>query len=402
MSVKARARRVRKAFLPFAPPLLGQEEKAELLETLDSGWITRGPRTERFERAFAEAVGAHDAAALSSCTAALHLALVVLGVGKGDEVITTTYTFASTAHAIEYVGATPVLVDCDPRTFNIAVDAIESKLTPRTRAIIPVHYGGQPCPLDEIHALAKAHRLFVIEDAAHAVGASYKGRKIGSLSDITCFSFYATKNMTTGEGGMATSNNGELIERIRVLSMYGISDARRIWHQYAPKGSWRYDVVALGYKYNMMDLQAALGLHQLRKLDGFIERRRHIAQRYTAAFADLPEIDTPTVMPDVTPAWHLYPILIHPESLRIDRDTLIEELRAANIGASVLWIPLHLHSYYRSRLGHQPEDFPNALRISERIINLPISPRMSDEDVQDVVEAVTWIIDEFRVGGWDK
>jgi dTDP-4-amino-4,6-dideoxygalactose transaminase len=387
----------RETFLPFSPPMIGDEEKAELLDTLDSGWITKGPKTERFEKAFADYVGAPYSAALHSCTAALHLALAALNIGAGDEVITTTYTFASTAHAVGYVGATPVFVDCDPATLNIAVDAIEAKITDRTRAIMPVHYGGQACPMDEIHALAQKYDLRVIEDAAHAAGSQYKGKMIGGLSDITCFSFYATKNMTTGEGGMATSNNEALIERIKVLSMYGISDARQIWKRYAPKGSWAYNIEELGFKYNMMDIQAALGLHQLRKLDGFIDRRRYFASIYNEAFASMPEIDVPTVIPNVKHAWHLYPILIRPEHLTIGRDQFIETLKDENIGTSVLYIPLHMHTYYQDRYGFKPDDFPNAHSVFKRIVNLPVSPAMSENDVRDVIAAIQHIVNTHHV-----
>ena len=397
MSAITKEGSIRNTFLPFAPPLLGDEEKAELLDSLDSGWITTGPKTEQFEQEFARYVQAKQAVAVSSCTAALHLALLALDIGEGHEVITTTYTFASTAHAVLYVGATPVLVDCDPYTFNIAVDEIESKITDKTRAIIPVHYGGQACPMGEIHAIAKAHGLYVIEDAAHAAGSEYTGQKIGSLSDVTCFSFYATKNMTTGDGGMATSNNAEVMERIKILSAYGISDARRIWKRYSAVGSWWYDVVDLGYKYNMTDIQAALGIHQLRKLESFIQRREQFAQMYNAAFAPMPEVETPTVMPDAKHAWHLYPILIRTELLTIDRNTFIEELRSANIGTSVLYIPLHLHSYYRDRFGYHPEEFPNALQVYQRIINLPISPKMSEQDVMDVTAAVQRLVLKYHV-----
>ena len=396
MSIVHKERPIRDTFLPFSPPLLGDEEKAELLDTLDSGWITKGPKTERFEEAFADYVGVKYACALSSCTAALHLSLVALDIGKGDEVISTTFTFASTAQVIEYVGAKPIFVDCEPDTLNIAVEEIESKITDRTRAIIPVHYGGQACPMDEIHDVAKRHDLKVIEDAAHAAGSEHQGRKIGGLSDATCFSFYATKNMTTGEGGMVTSKDSDVIERIKVLSMYGISDARQIWQRYAPKGSWWYDIVELGYKYNMMDIQAAMGLHQLRKLDGFIERRDHFAQMYNGAFSSMSEIQIPSVIPDIRHAWHLYSILIQSESVTIDRNGFIEELRAENIGTSVLYIPLHMHSYYRDRFGYQPNDFPNALDVSQRIVNLPISPGMSDQDVMDIISAVKKVISRHR------
>lgn len=389
---KIENRPVRAEFLPFSPPLIGPEEKAELMDTLDSGWITKGPKTERFEQDFAAYCGVEHTAAVYSCTAALHLSMLALEIGPGNEVLVPTMSFASTAHVVAYVGATPVFVDCD-LDFNIAVDQIESKITGRTKAIIPMHYGGQPCDMDAILDIAQRYNLRVVEDAAHAAGAAYKGKKIGSLqSHVACFSFYATKNMTTGEGGMATSHNGDLIERIKVLSMYGISDARRIWKRYAPKGSWWYDIVELGYKYNMMDIQAALGIHQLRRLDGFIRRRAHFSQMYNEGFADLSAISIPVVKSNVHHAWHLFAILIDPNALTIDRDQFIEQLRAENIGTSVLWIPLHMHTYYREMMGHEPADFPNAQYLYERVINLPISPKMSDEDVLDVIAAIRRII----------
>ena len=392
---KIENRRSRDEFLPFSPPLIGAEEKAELMDTLDSGWITKGPKTERFEQEFAAYCGVGYAAALHSCTAALHLALLAREIGTGAEVLVPTMTFASTAHVVSYAGAKPVFVDCGP-DFNLAVDEIESKITERTKAIIPVHYGGQPCDMETIFEIAEQHNLCVIEDAAHAAGAAFRGKKIGSLqSDISCFSFYATKNMTTGEGGMAVSNNGDLIERIKVLSMYGISDARRIWQRYAPKGSWWYDVVELGYKYNMMDIQAALGIHQLRALDTFIERRAYFAALYREGFKDLGSIEIPLVKSDVRHAWHLFPILLELRTLTIGRDQFIEELRKENIGTSVFYIPLHMHSYYRNTLGHVPEDFPNAKQLYERVINLPISPKMADDDVLDVIAAVRRIVHHY-------
>lgn len=276
----------RETFLPFSPPMMGEEEKAEMLDTLDSGWITKGPKTERFEQDFAAYCGVDYAAGLHSCTAALHLSLLAVGTGSGDEVIVPTMTFASTAHAVLYCGAKPVFADCDPVTFNVTAGTVEERVTARTKAVIPMHYGGLPCEMTEILELCHRRGLRVIEDAAHAAGSIYNGTKIGALgSDASCFSFYATKNMTTGEGGMVTSRDPELIERIRVLSMYGISDARRIWKRYTPKGSWTYDVAELGYKYNMMDIQAALGIHQLKKLDGFIDRRQRFADAYDSAFS---------------------------------------------------------------------------------------------------------------------
>jgi dTDP-4-amino-4,6-dideoxygalactose transaminase len=386
----------RTAFLPFSPPLLGPEEKAEVMDTLDSGWLTKGPKTERFEKEFAAYCGVPYAAPVHSCTAALHLALLALEIGPGDEVLVPTMTFASTAHVVAYVGARPVLLDCG-QDFILAVEQIETKITASTRAIIPMHYGGQPCEMGTVLAVAGRHNLRVVEDAAHAAGTEYRGRKIGSLeSDVACFSFYATKNMTTGEGGMATSPKGELVERIKVLSLYGISDQRKIWQRYAPKGSWWYDVVELGWKYNMMDIQAALGIHQLRRLEGFVQQRTHFAALYREGFAGLEAVALPPVREDIRHAWHLFPILVQPEVLTIDRDRFIEELRGENIGTSVMYIPLHMHTYYQKLLGHQPGDFPTAHRLYERVINLPISPKMADEDVLDVIAAVRRIARRYR------
>lgn len=386
----------RDTFLPFSPPLIGDGEKQELLDTLDSGWITKGPKTERFEQEFAAYCGVEQAVGLNSCTAALHMTLMALEIGKGDEVIVPTMTFASTAHAVMYVGAKPVFADCDA-SFNLAVEDLESRISTRTRAIIPVHYGGQACRMDEILDIALRHDLRVIEDAAHAAGSEYGGRKIGSLeSDAACFSFYATKNMTTGEGGMVTSHNAELIERIRRLSMYGISDARRIWKRYAPRGSWQYDIAELGYKYNMMDIQAALGIHQLRRLDEFIARREHFATMYDRALGPIDVLGTPIVADGIGHARHLYPLLVEPGVLKIGRDTFIEALTDRNIGTSVLYQPLHAHSYYEDVCGHATGDFPNAMGLFERVINLPISPAMMDTDIEDVIAAVTDVVDENR------
>jgi dTDP-4-amino-4,6-dideoxygalactose transaminase len=379
----------RETFLPFSPPMIGEAEKKELLDTLDSGWITKGPKTELFEEAFAAYCGVPHAVGVHSCTAALHLSLLAVGVSEGDEVIVPTMTFASTAHAVLYCRATPVFADCDPRTFNVTADLVADKITPRTKAIIPMHYGGLCCDMEGILELAQKYDLRVIEDAAHAAGSAFGTKRIGGLkSDAACFSFYATKNMTTGEGGMVTSHDPDIIEKVRVLSMYGISDARRIWKRYAPRGSWSYDVGELGYKYNMMDIQAALGIHQLKQLDGFIERRQQFAEAYNKGFAGITGVSTPADPDSGCHARHLYPLLINPERLTIDRDTFIEKLSEHNIGTSVLWIPLHMHSYYEKLFGHRIEDFPNSLYLFERVINLPISPIMSDDDVADVISVV--------------
>ena len=389
-------RRHRTTFLPFAPPMIGPEEKAEVLDTLDSGWLTTGPKTESFERRVAQYVGARYAVAVNSCTAALHLALAVHGIAEGDEVIMPTFTFASTAHVVMYQHARPVLVDIDLSTFNLDPEQVEKAITPQTRAIIPVHYAGQACDLSTILKIARRHNLVVIEDAAHAIGAEYRGRKLGGHGNIACFSFYATKKMTTGEGGMAVLDDPDLAEKLRVLSMYGIGDARRIWKRYAPRGSWFYDIQFLGYKYNMMDLQAALGLHQLAKLDDFIARRARFAAQYADAFADLKEIVLPSVTPEVRTAWHLYSILVRTNLLTVDRDRFIEELKEENIGSSVLFRPLHLHSFYRQALNYENGCFPNSEYAFEHILSLPISPIMTDEDVLDVIAAVRRIVARYR------
>ncbi len=379
------ARPIPDHFIPFAPPLVGHEEKAEILDTLDSGWITTGPKTEAFEKAVCEYVGGGYAVAVNSCTAALHLSLLAAGIGEGDEVIMSPYTFASTGHVACYLGAKPVFVDIEPDTYNIDPAQIEAAISDRTRAILPVHYGGHPCDMEAIQAIASDCGLIVVEDAAHAIGAAYRGQKIGGLGNLTCYSFYATKNMTTGEGGMVLTQDEELAQRIRVLSMYGISDARRIWKRYAPKGSWVYDIAELGYKCNMMDIQAALGLPQLRKLDGFVARRAHFAAIYDEVFADAVGLQVPTVRDDVQSAWHLYPILV-PEGC--DRDALIEELKESNIGTSVLFQPLHLHSFYEGLLGDQEGRFPAAESAYRRVVCLPISPKATDEDICYVAETV--------------
>jgi dTDP-4-amino-4,6-dideoxygalactose transaminase len=372
-------------FIPFAPPLIGDEEKREIIDTLESGWITTGPKTEAFEQAIVDYVGGGYAVAVNSCTAALHLSLLAAGIEEGDEVIMSPYTFASTGHVACYLGAKPVFVDIDPATYNIDPAQIEGALSDRTRAILPVHYGGHPCDMEAIRLIAAKRDLIVVEDAAHAIGAEYQGKKVGALGHLTCFSFYATKNMTTGEGGMVVAPDEEMAQRIRVLSMYGISDARRIWKRYAPKGSGVDDISTLGYKCNMMDIQASLGLPQLKKLDGFIERRSQFASIYDEVLAAVPGLQRPSVLGDVKSAWHLYPILV-PEGC--NRDALIEELKEYNIGTSVLFQPLHLHSYYEELLGEQEGKFPVAESVYRRVVCLPISPKASEEDIRYVADVL--------------
>lgn len=384
---------MRKTFLPFSPPMIGEEEIAEVVDTLRSDWITTGPKTKRFEEEFASYLGAPAALALNSCTAALHTALVTLGVGPGDEVITTPMTFAASVNVIEHVGARPVLVDVEPDTLNIDPLQIERALTPRTRAILPVHYAGHPVDLDAIFELARPRGIIVLEDAAHALPASYKGRRIGSSGNPVAFSFYATKNLTTAEGGMLTGDP-EFIERARVLSLHGMS--RDAWKRYDKGGSWYYEVVAPGFKYNMTDIQASLGLWQLRKLEAFQRRRREVVKKYNEAFQQVEALETPVERPEVEHAWHLYVLRLRLEALRIDRNRFIDELKARNIGTSVHFIPIHLHPYYRDKYGYKPEDFPVAYANYQRMLSLPLNPRLTDEDVADVIEAVLDVVRVYQ------
>jgi dTDP-4-amino-4,6-dideoxygalactose transaminase len=373
-------------FLLFSPPTIGQEEIDEVVDTLRSGWLTTGPKTQRFEREFARAVGAPAALALNSCTAGLHTALAALGIGPGVEVITSALTFVSTVNVIEHVGAQPRLVDIEPDTLNLSPDAVEAALTPRTAAIIAVHFGGHPAELDRLRELAAARGLALIEDAAHALPATYRGVPIGAGDNPVAFSFYATKNLTTGEGGMLTGAP-DLIERARVLSLHGMS--RDAWHRYERSGSWFYEVVAAGFKYNMSDLQAGIGLAQLRRLAAFQERRRAVVASYQAAFKDEAALERPIERPHVEHAWHLYVLRLELEQLRIDRDRFIAELALRNIGTSVHFIPIHLHPYYRDRYGWTPNAFPEAHRQFRRIISLPLHPGLMASDVDDVIAAVS-------------
>ncbi|MCS7065507.1 MAG: UDP-4-amino-4,6-dideoxy-N-acetyl-beta-L-altrosamine transaminase [Fimbriimonadales bacterium] len=377
----------RATFLPYALPSIDEQEEQAVLEVLRSGWLTTGPKVKQFEEEFALYTGAAHAVAVNSCTAAMHLVLAAWGIGQGDEVITTPLTFCATIEAIEYLGAMPVLVDIDPATANIDPNRIEDAITPRTRAILPVHYGGLPCEMEAIMEIARRHELLVLEDAAHAAGAVYKGRKIGAIAHATAFSFYATKNLTTGEGGMITTDDAELADRCRILSLHGIS--RDAWKRYMAAGTWYYEVQALGYKYNMTDLQAALGICQLRKLDALNTRRQQIAAQYHRAFAEMDFLTPfpPRLPADRTHVWHLYTILLNLETLRIDRARFIEELKVRNIGTSVHFIPIHYHPHY-ARYGWRRGDFPNAERYYERTLSLPLYPAMSDQDAADVIEAV--------------
>jgi dTDP-4-amino-4,6-dideoxygalactose transaminase len=381
-------------FLPFHRALIEEEEINAVLGVLQSGWLTTGPRVQEFEAAFARYIGATHALAVNSCTAALHLALAAIGIEEGDEVILPTMTFAASGEVVLYFKARPVLVDCLDGSFHMDPEQIERAITRRTRAILPVHYAGYPCDMDRILDIAQRHSLKVIEDAAHALPASYKGRPVGTLGDITCFSFYATKTLTTGEGGMAATENPEYAERMRVLSLHGIS--RDAWKRYTSEGSWRYDVLEPGYKYNFTDLQAALGLAQLAKCDSMSANRAAIANRYNQALASLDAFETPAAPPNVEHAWHLYVLLVNASALRIGRDRVIEELKQRGIGTSVHFIPLHLHSLYRNRLGYTHGQFPNAEARFERAISLPIYPGMQQVDIDRVIEALHDVAREYR------
>jgi len=465
---------MRDTFLPFSPPLIGEEEIAEVIDTLRSDWISTGPKVRRFEEEFAAFIGAPAALALNSCTAALHVALATLGIGPGDAVITTPMTFCSSIHVIEHVGARPILVDVEADTLNIDPQKVEEAIeaeagrqkaeggrrkteggnptsdfrpTTSIKAILPVHLYGHPCDMDALVEIAQEYDLAIIEDAAHALPARYKGHTIGApwktedgtrktenppptsvlrppssvlhppssiLRHFACFSFYATKNLTTAEGGMLTGSP-EFIEEARIWSLHGMS--RDAWKRYSAEGSWYYEVVRPGFKYNMTDIQAAIGLHQLRKLPQFQARRREIVRRYNQAFSQFEELQIPTERPEVESAWHLYVLRLNLErfsearsrtsearipksEFRIPnsefRNQFIEELQARNIGTSVHFIPIHLHPYYRDKYGYKPADFPVAYREYQRMVSLPLYPKMMDKDVDDVIEAVVDVVKRYR------
>jgi dTDP-4-amino-4,6-dideoxygalactose transaminase len=389
-------RPVRKEFLPFALPLLGEEEKQEVLKVLESGWITTGPRALEFEKKIAAYVGASHAIAVSSCTAALHVSLAALGIGEGDEVITSTLTFCSTANVILHLKAKPVLVDVEPETLTMDPSQLERKITRKTKAIVPVHYAGHPCRMDEIGAIARASGIHLVEDAAHALGAAYKGRKIGTISELSCFSFYAIKNITTAEGGAVTLEDEELANKIRLYSFHGMS--KDAWRRYTSTGSWYYEVLYPGFKYNLTDIQAALGLCQLEKLAAFLAKRQELASLYDEAFSDMEELSTLSVLSEATHARHIYPILLNLEKLGIDRAKFIDELRTENIGTTVNFVPVHMHPYYRDTFGYKSGDFPVAEDAYLRLISLPLYPRMTARDAQDVIEAVKKIALHYRKG----
>lgn len=387
----------RKTFLSFSPPLIGDDDIAEVADSLRSGWLTTGPRVGAFESQFADFLGVPDAVALNSGTAALHVALAAIGVGPGDEVITTAMTFVSSVHVIEHTGARPVLVDVEPDTLNIDPERIRAAISQRTRAIIPVHLHGHPCEMDPIIQLAKQHGLAIVEDAAHALPAKYHGRMVGcpaaSVINLTAFSFYATKNLTTGEGGMLTGPPN-LLDAARLWALHGMG--RGSYSRYHEGGSWRYDVVLPGFKYNMPEVHGALGSVQLRKLPGFQFRRREIVDQYNRAFKDVEELEIPTEREGVQSALHIYALRLNTSKLRISRDRFIDELTARNIGSSVHFIPVHHHTYYRDKYGYVPGSFPVAEREFERMVSIPLNVALGDSDVDDVIDAVLDIVKRNR------
>jgi dTDP-4-amino-4,6-dideoxygalactose transaminase len=381
--------------VPFHRASVGEEEALAVCEAIRSGWLTMGPKTFEFEKEFAKYVGAPDAIAVSTGTAALHLALEAAGVCAGDEVLLPTTTFTATAEAVTYLRARPVLADVDPGTMNLDPQDAARRITPRTKAIIPVHLGGQPCDMDELQTLARAHHLRVIEDAAHALPSEYRGKRVGRISEFTCFSFYATKTLTTGEGGMVTTENSAAAERIRLMRLHGIE--RDAWKRYRDDGSWRYEIHEAGFKYNLTDFQAAIGLVQLAKCDAMREARQRIARSYADAFSSFEELLLPAIRTDRSTSWHLYVLRLRSDRLRVDRDAFIRALSARGVSCSVHFIPLHLQPYYQRAYGYRSGDFPNAEAQYDSCLSLPIFPGMTDQEIEHVIGAVQETTAESRI-----
>jgi dTDP-4-amino-4,6-dideoxygalactose transaminase len=380
----------RTTFLPFALPDTDETELQQVAEALKNGWLTTGPKTKQFEQEFADRVGTKHAIALNSCTAAMHLALEAIGLQPGDEVITSPYTFAATAEVIRYFDATPVFVDVSAGCLNIRPDLIEAAITPRTKAIIPIHIAGLPADLDPIADIARKHHLAIIEDAAHAFPCHYKNRPIGNalpgIKHFICYSFYATKTITTGEGGMLCTDNDDFADRCRIMALHGIS--RDAWKRYTAEGTWYYEIIAPGYKYNLTDIASGLGVAQLAKADRMWQRRHHISQKYHQAFQNHPAFQLPVDRHDCQHAWHLYILRLNLDNLTIDRAQFYDQLKLRNIGASVHFIPLHIHPYYREKYNYTPQDYPVAYNEYTRALSLPIYSKMTDTDITDVIEAV--------------
>lgn len=382
-----------KDFLLFHKPFISEEEVNEIVDTVRSGWLSMGPKTIKFEEAFNSYIGCKKSIAVSSWTAAGHLALEAYELKAGDEVIVPTMTFPATAEIVCYFSAMPVIVDVDESTLNISLAEIEKAITPKTKAIIPVHYGGQPCDMDEILDIAKRYNLRVIEDAAHSLPATYKGKKIGTISEVTCFSFYATKTLSTGEGGMICTNDESLAERCKIMRLHGIN--RDAWKRYTESGSWYYEVVAPGFKYNFTDLQASLGIPQLKKVDMMWHSRQRIAAKYTQALKDNKFLELHGMKEDRESSWHLFPVRLHLETLTINRAQLIDELRKNNIGVGVHFMPVHQHLYYKDTFNLDDKNFPVSSSIFPRLISLPIYPGMSEEHVDRVIDILSELLVKY-------
>jgi len=385
---------VRNTFLIFGNPLIEEEEITEVVATMKSGWLGTGPKVAKFEEMFKEYIGCKYALAVNSCTAGLHLSLIAVGIKAGDEVITAPMTFASTANVIVHTGAIPVFADIKRSSMNIDPAEIERKITKRTKAVIPVHFAGRACNMDAILDIAKRHRLSIINDGAHAIETEYKGRKIGSLGDISSFSFYVTKNIVTGEGGMATTNNKEYADKIKIYALHGLN--KDAWRRFSDDGYKHYSVIYPGFKYNMMDLQASIGIHQLKRIEGYSKRRRDIWRKYNNSFRNLPCFIPAEVENNTRHAFHLYTLLVDINNLTTNRDGIMDALYNENIGTGVHYTALHLHPFYAKKFNYKRGDFPNAEFVSDRTISLPLSPKLMDEDVQDVITTVRKILNRYK------
>ncbi|MCM0083488.1 DegT/DnrJ/EryC1/StrS family aminotransferase [Geomonas sp. Red32] len=382
--------KVRAGFLVYGAPAIEAPEIEEVVACMESGWLGTGPRVAQFERDFAAYQGVSHVAALNSCTAALHLSMVAAGIRPGDEVITTPLTFCATVNAIIHAGGTPVLADIDPVTMNIDPAEIERKITAKTKAVIPVHFAGRPCRMDAIMTIAKRHGLKVIEDCAHAIETEYRGKKAGTFGDFGCFSFYVTKNVITGEGGMVVAKREEDIGRIKILGLHGMS--KDAWKRFGDEGFKHYYLVECGYKYNMMDLQAAIGIHQLARVETNWAKRELIWGRYDEAFGPLPVAIPAPVEQETRHARHLYTILIDEEKTGISRDRFLDLMTARNIGVGVHYLSLPEHPYYQDTFGWRPEDYPHAMRVGRQTVSLPLSPKLTDQDVEDVISSVKAVL----------
>ena len=381
-------------FVLFHRPFISEDEVNEVADTIRSGWLSMGPKTIKFEDAFNSYIGSKKSIAVSSWTAAGHLTLEAYGIKAGEEVIVPTMTFPATAEIVCYLGAKPVIVDVEQDTLNISLTEIEKAITPKTKAIIPVHYGGQPCDMDEILEIAGKYKLKVMEDAAHSLPATYKGKKVGTISDVTCFSFYATKTLSTGEGGMICTNDEDIAERCTIMRLHGIN--RDAWKRYVDSGSWYYEVVAPGYKYNFTDLQASLGLPQLKKVDQMWQSRKNIAARYTSALKEIDVIELHGIKENRESSWHLFPIRLKLECLKINRGQFIDELRKRDIGVGVHFMPVHQHLYYNQTFNLDNKDYPVATAVFPRLISLPIYPGMKDEHVDRVINVLTDLLRKYK------